>query len=73
MRTMAVIICLLVLTSFMGVPSHIQPATSETKTETQEDRWKKFDKCRDKFYTHYPDEIIETDWHKCMQRDYTKE
>ena len=73
MPNMAVIICLLVLTSFMGVTSHIQPAPSETKTETQEERLKKFHECRDKFYTHYPDEIIETDWHKCMQKDYSKE
>ena len=73
MPNMAVIICLLVLTSFMGVPSHIQPAPSETKTETQEERLKKFHECRDKFYTHYPDQMIETDWHKGMQRDSTEE
>ena len=73
MGTVAVIICLLVLTSFMDVPSDIQPASSETKTETKEEKWKKFNECRDKFYTHYPDQMIETDWHKCMQRDYTKE
>ena len=66
------IICLLVLTSFMGVPSHIEPAPSQTKIEVQEERWKKFNECRDKFYTDYPDEMVETDWHKCMQKDYTK-
>ena len=42
MGTVAVIICLLVLTSFMDVPSDIQPASSETKTETKEEKWKKF-------------------------------
>jgi len=32
--------------------------------------WRKqFEECRDKFYTAYPDEIIETDWHKCMRKD----
>ena len=72
MRTVVVIVCLLVLASFMGVPSHIEPAPSETKTEVQEKRWKKFNECRDKFYTDYPDEMVETDWHKCMQKDYTK-
>ena len=38
------------------------------------DDWRaQFYECRDKFYTHYPDEIIETEWHKCMQKDYSKE
>ena len=66
------IICLLVLTSFMGVPSHIEPVPSKTKTEVEDERWKKFNECRDKFYTDYPDEMVETEWHKCMQKDYTK-
>jgi len=73
MHIIIVIGSILFTTSYMGVPSHIEPAPSQTKIEVQEERWKKFNECRDKFYTDYPDEMVETDWHKCMQKDYTKE
>ena len=33
---------------------------------------KQFEQCRDKFYTEYPDEIIETEWHKCMNKESNK-
>ncbi len=35
--------------------------------------WRKqFEECKDKFYTHYPDEIVETDWHKCMSKNNSR-
>ena len=45
----------------MGTPSHMQ-------AEETQDPMARFHECRDKFYTDYPDEMVETDWHKCMQR-----
>ena len=33
--------------------------------------WRKqFEVCKDKFYTHYPDEIVDNDWHKCMRKNH---
>ena len=67
MRISTLLVSIPLLTSFMGIPSHMQSAPSETQPD-KKDRMKRFHECRDKFYTHYPDHIIETDWHKCMQR-----
>ena len=67
MRISILLASIVLLTSFMGIPSHMQSAPSETKPD-KKDPMERFRECRDKFYTHYPDEIIETDWHKCMQR-----
>ena len=64
MRISILLVSIPLLTSFMGTPSHMQ---SETQPEKQ-DPMIRFHECRDKFYTDYPDEIVETDWHKCMQR-----
>ena len=61
MRISILLVSVLLLTSYMGTPSHMQP-------ETQPDPMARFHECRDKFYTDYPDEMVETDWHKCMQR-----
>ena len=31
--------------------------------------WKKqFEKCKTKFYVNYPDEIVRTNWHQCMEK-----
>jgi len=64
MRISILLVSIPLLTSFMGIPSHMQSETQPAK----QDPLARFHECRDKFYTHYPDEIIETDWHKCMQR-----
>ena len=64
MRISTLLVSIPLLTSFMGIPSHMQPYSPPEKKDPME----RFHECRDKFYTDYPDEIIETDWHKCMQR-----
>ena len=66
MRISIIVVSVLLLTSYMGTPSHMQ-------SEETQDPMLRFHECRDKFYTDYPDEMVETDWHKCMQKDYTKE
>ena len=67
MRISILLASIVLLTSFMGIPSHMQSTANETQPE-EKDPMARFRECRDKFYTHYPDEVIETDWHKCMQR-----
>ena len=34
---------------------------------------KQFEECKAKFYVEYPDEIIRTDWHKCMENKQESE
>jgi len=62
MRISIIVVSVLLLTSYMGTPSHMQ-------SEETQDPMLRFHECRDKFYTDYPDEIVETDWHKCMQKE----
>jgi|21_taG_2_1085346.scaffolds.fasta_scaffold02419_3 hypothetical protein len=58
------LVSIILLTSFKDIPSDMQSKNPPEKKDPME----RFHECRDKFYTAYPDEIIETDWHKCMQR-----
>lgn len=42
---------------------------SRHNTIPKEHDWRKqFEECKAKFYVEYPDEIIRTDWHKCMEK-----
>ena len=63
----------IIVVALLSSCAHSTEPKAEKKERSTEDWKARFHECRDKFYTHYPDEIIETDWHKCMQRDYTKE
>ena len=68
------LIAVTVLVASCALPTEPPPEKKEWNDKYNPEDWRaQFEKCRDKFYTPYPDEIIETDWHKCMQRDYTKE
>jgi hypothetical protein len=59
MRILILLVSIPLLTSFMGIPSHI--ATPPTLLQT-------FEYCRDKLYTKYPDEMLQEEWRTCMER-----
>jgi hypothetical protein len=62
------------LLSSCALPTEPKPESKEWNNKYDPEDWRaQFNECRDKFYTAYPDEIIETDWHKCMRKDYSKE
>ena len=59
MRILILLVSIPLLTSFMGIPSHMAPPPTLFQT---------FDNCRDKLYTKYPYEIVQEKWRKCMER-----
>ena len=47
--------------------------SEQQKEEQPNDLRKQVEECRAKFYVEYPDEIIRTDWHKCMENKQESE
>ena len=47
--------------------------SGQQKEEQPSDLRKQFELCKAKFYVEYPDEIIRTDWHKCMENKQESE
>jgi len=47
------------------------PETKEWNDKYNPADWREqFELCKDKFYTNYPEEIKQEEWHECMSRDY---
>ena len=54
----AVLASVFLLTSFMGVPSHIANPYDSLRDQ--------FEYCRSVHYGYHPEEIVIVDWRKCM-------
>tara|TARA_R110002167_G_scaffold87207_2_gene235856 strand:- start:915 stop:1118 length:204 start_codon:yes stop_codon:yes gene_type:complete len=61
---------LLFISVFLAACASV-PVQKEWNNKYDPASWRKqFEVCRDTFYTHYPDEIVDNDWHKCMRKNH---
>tara|TARA_R100001530_G_C4202605_1_gene125220 strand:+ start:280 stop:495 length:216 start_codon:yes stop_codon:yes gene_type:complete len=66
MKRFVIVVWLVLIMIGLVSCKHIISEQQKTEEEPSDLR-KQFELCKDKFYVAYPDEIILTEWHKCMK------
>ena len=73
MKKLVIVIWLVLIMIGLVSCKYISGQQKEVNDEQPSDLRKQFELCRAKFYVEYPDEIIRTDWHKCMENKQESE